>query len=497
MERGFYVLMGGIEIIPKIKLASNGDFGHGRVKEEGEGRTLTPAGALFLTKLGILPPIPVETINDKSKADLMAKLLVCVQGSWMLVQALGRKIDGLPLTLLELNTIMHVVCAILMYVLWFNKPQDVQTPLEFDSDDSFGSPLELITRVLSAQMLDLAPDDLLVLPDDNQYGVHGPNRHSLLWDQGFWFLGCKREYSKWGQERFKLWSDDRDTDRHRMPDAVCEPNCKWQYNPNTNSFRAFNIVTDNKCYSLQFQGMAEITERGADFFRSFASSKRAQFWKAEVEWDIFWEELVKFTQGERRPPTYTKYASDLNAAGDGDIEPIGLSHAKLIRDILAFLLPALYGGIHLTPWNSHFPSHLERYLWRVSGLYIASGIPALIMLNIHRIAGATFDFIADRSPLRKIYKLSTSFNVAVRNHTPRWVYYTLLWIFTIPLLILVLVNLLAYYIGAIVIIVISPLLLAVYPIARCYILIEAFASLRSLPSGAYQTVEWAEMWPHL
>ena len=36
----------------------------------------------------------------------------------------------------------------------------------------------------------------------------------------------------------------------------------------------------------------------------------------------------------------------------------------------------------------------------------------------------------------------------------------------------------------------------VYPLARVYILVEAFASLRSLPEGAYDTVVWAEMWPH-
>lgn len=94
---------------------------------------------------------------------------------------------------------------------------------------------------------------------------------------------------------------------------------------------------------------------------------------------------------------------------------------------------------------------------------------------------------------RKIYLLSKALKVAVRNHTPRWVYYPLLWIFTVPLWILVL----AYYMGVILINVMSLFLLAVYPFARCYIVIEAFASLRSLPSGAYQTAGWAEMWPHL
>jgi len=45
----------------------------------------------------------------------------------MLVQAVAGKANGLPITLLELNTIMHMVCALWMYLLWLKKPQDVRT----------------------------------------------------------------------------------------------------------------------------------------------------------------------------------------------------------------------------------------------------------------------------------------------------------------------------------------------------------------------------------
>jgi len=65
---------------------------------------------------------------DKSKVNSLAKGLVCIQGCWMLVQGVARKFHGLPVTLLELNTIIHVVCALLMYLLWLKKPQEVETP---------------------------------------------------------------------------------------------------------------------------------------------------------------------------------------------------------------------------------------------------------------------------------------------------------------------------------------------------------------------------------
>jgi hypothetical protein len=38
---------------------------------------------------------------------------------------ISRKILHHPLTVLEVHTLVHVICALLMYVLWFRKPTDV------------------------------------------------------------------------------------------------------------------------------------------------------------------------------------------------------------------------------------------------------------------------------------------------------------------------------------------------------------------------------------
>lgn len=190
------MVMGGIEIVPNRKSAVS------------KNRTLTPAGAVLLIKLGILVPIqPIEAINDKSKADLLAKLLVCIQGIWMLAQALGRKITGLPLTLLELNTIMHVVCALLMYLLWFKKPQDVQTPLEFDADDELGSPLELVTCLTLERTeiydLDEPQRKFKVMQDLNEPEARGKIKareerayvQALVWEEGLGYHYHPQEFT--------------------------------------------------------------------------------------------------------------------------------------------------------------------------------------------------------------------------------------------------------------------------------------------------------------
>lgn len=70
--------------------------------------TLTARGVALLARCGHLPDVTKAEITDKSKANDLAKALVMVQASWMLVQVIGRLITRLPVTLLEVNTIAHV-----------------------------------------------------------------------------------------------------------------------------------------------------------------------------------------------------------------------------------------------------------------------------------------------------------------------------------------------------------------------------------------------------
>ena len=46
----------------------------------------------------------------------------------MVVQAVARKLEDLPFTLLEIHTLAHVICALNMYILWMKKPVDIQDP---------------------------------------------------------------------------------------------------------------------------------------------------------------------------------------------------------------------------------------------------------------------------------------------------------------------------------------------------------------------------------
>lgn len=56
----------------------------------------------------MLPDVPEEDIKDKSKADALAKSMVLLQASWMMLQVIGRLVARLPVTLIEVNTVAHV-----------------------------------------------------------------------------------------------------------------------------------------------------------------------------------------------------------------------------------------------------------------------------------------------------------------------------------------------------------------------------------------------------
>ena len=77
----------------------------------------------------IIPSLAKAEIKDKSKADHIVKTIASVQAAWFCCQFLTRIAQRLPVTLLELNTFAHSLCALLIYTFWWDKPLDVDEPI--------------------------------------------------------------------------------------------------------------------------------------------------------------------------------------------------------------------------------------------------------------------------------------------------------------------------------------------------------------------------------
>ena len=115
---------------------------------------------------------------------------------------------------------------------------------------------------------------------------------------------------------------------------------------------------------------------------------------------------------------------------------------------LSFVLPMVYGGIHLAAWKFHFASRSESLIWRVACAIISLGllISTLLLISLHQI----WNFCFGSRPV-------------VWDYLEGLVY---------PLCV-------------------------VYGALRVYLVTESFFSLRYVPIGVFAAVPWVQNIPHV
>ena len=133
LMQSFYVNMGGVV----VDVANRNEIGFyiniGGIAMNVAGRRRFPITyqqfvALLDSGTFDLPDITEKDIKGRNKADHYAEVVACMQASWLVIQCIGRTIQHLPISALELTTTVFVLNALLVYYLWWNKPLDVQVP---------------------------------------------------------------------------------------------------------------------------------------------------------------------------------------------------------------------------------------------------------------------------------------------------------------------------------------------------------------------------------
>ncbi|KAK1764579.1 hypothetical protein QBC33DRAFT_457146 [Phialemonium atrogriseum] len=76
-----------------------------------------------------LPAVTEDEINEKSKGDVMIKLLALVQVCWLIVQLIGRASLGQESSQLEVMTLAYAACSAITYIALFPKPRDISRPI--------------------------------------------------------------------------------------------------------------------------------------------------------------------------------------------------------------------------------------------------------------------------------------------------------------------------------------------------------------------------------
>jgi hypothetical protein len=82
------------------------------------------------------PNITELEIDEKNKGNWFIKAIAAVQIIYLATQLLGRAIQHLAISTLELSALGMVVIATCLYFFWWNKPLDVRLPIVLEPNKS-------------------------------------------------------------------------------------------------------------------------------------------------------------------------------------------------------------------------------------------------------------------------------------------------------------------------------------------------------------------------
>ncbi|KUJ21576.1 uncharacterized protein LY89DRAFT_714670 [Mollisia scopiformis] len=442
--------------------------------------TFTTDGILFLAKHGRFLETSRINIQDKSKADTLAKGLVCFQVLWIVGQAIERKVAGYPVTLLEVHTIVHVVCVIVMYGLWIRKPLNVQDPTVIDFRDR----LDLLAYMLQ---------------------VSSPHHGNLV---NFRYKRRHRDKITTREPTFLWWASPQSVSsevREAPNEVVSTPDetqvlTKYDMTSNVaNIAEEYTPRHDSKVVCRLISGQALPCGLGPDI--SSVTSLvyllhprdricAVSLSQADIDrLNLTAKFIIKVIEGGYDPFKETRYHdSDLTAEFYKNTTTLGMfSRDASTAGILALrsqnydgsflhdinsdsaylasamaLIPTAYGCVHLGALSIIFPTTIERLLWKASCYYLiaTAGVTALISLvifanNMRRTVWRRHRPRPNNAGRRDHQR--SSLDIRIDNGIG---YAILGFLGTIAFL---------------------------YVCARLYIVIESFVSLRHVPIGVYKT----------
>lgn len=310
--------------------------------------------------------LPKHILDDKNKGDGVVRFIAVCQIGWFSISCLGRAIQHLPITTMELSVLAIIFCTLGTYFFWAAKPMDVGSAIILEPNTSL--------RDILLCAGDIAREPYRCTPLD--------------------FVG--QNHSSW----YLYWT-------------------YWM-----------NIV---RKMHLMFP-----VRRGP----------------------------IEMIPNDNFPPLTS------------------WTH------VILFLFQSAYMAIHIAAWAFHFPTDLERLLWRLSTFYMVSAVILYWMVDLYlfRIHPWLKEYLQERhastetNDIEKGSAITTPTTVRrtlrerLRNNSslydPRM---------GVPLRALIPVTTLGI----------------IYCFARAYVFIASWIALRSLPPSIYETVDWTQIFPHI
>ena len=128
---GFFALMGGFMLFDgdkAIRILRPDELRALKGAHNGFVRTSRDENLLLNTtrEETEFPHITKKDIEDRSQGDLLSKAVLCIQTAWFMLKLIGRSLEHLPITELELVTLAFVSLNFTIYAYWWEKPFNVQ-----------------------------------------------------------------------------------------------------------------------------------------------------------------------------------------------------------------------------------------------------------------------------------------------------------------------------------------------------------------------------------
>ena len=461
---------------------------------------ITTDGILFLARHGYFCRVKKDEIQDKSKADLLAKGLVCVQVLWVAGQAIERKVAGYPITLLEVHTLVHVVCAVVMYGLWIRKPMNVQDPTTWDLKDASD---------ILAFMVEVSKDyhgkwSIRNLPGSARIksGDEDPLEEPRFW----WHTGSDRMHDQLENDAFghrpAIFESDDDNQAlvRRLERHICiyqEAHSLGHPDPGIANERKRYIPASHAKHvaAIYLAQMTDIYERGTGYrdYRNYLCGSPVEVKLSDK--DVFRLDFsVKFLTGIKefqRKRNAIPNSQDFSLQGvyrafsgfDGSGLLLSLRSPNFTGAIInnmfdesmyliaaMSMIPAAYGCIHFGALALTFPSLAEKVIWKISCYYLITTAIVYGILSLYTYLCNKFPSLYSKVYL--VVAMMKRFFYLFGNGNKIWS---------------------LIHTGFVI------LILSLYLGARIYLVVESFISLRHVPIGVYQTpnVNFMNYIPHL
>ncbi len=472
LVHGFYAVMGGFAMDSS---KSKEPFLPGTTTRVA----LTTDGLRFLIEHepNILPDITEEQIQDKSKADGVKKILVCAQALWFCIQCISRLAQSLPISLLELNTFGHSLCTLLIYLLWWYKPLNVDEPtlIRGDKIQPLFAYMWMTSRTSGSEYI--AHDIRGGVKDE--FDAIWPYRDPKLSDMSF--VNPAVVSSTCGDGL-----PDCASLECSQPDSanVLDANHSSSDLEYARDFRRVSKSTWTYCTMQWLMSQKLLSSTGFHFPAGATVRNTAidHFSPADLcRWRLALQAIEKYDlehdlRSRHKLHPYGQEERDLKPRVKPRIDNIIYT---LARNELWFGLAAagfLYGGLHLVAWNASFSSRVEEILWRVA----ASSVTFTGLLFGPFILWAQFP-AANRGLAGLTNRRAEGQRIRQRktNWIKVWGEITLAGI----------VFLLMFTV--------MPLLWLTYVFSRLYLVVECFKNVAHLPMGAYKVPMWSSYVPHI